>query len=221
MIKHGGKIFKMYLSRLIIIPILIINFSSSKAALIDVEAPGIYGGFWRDLYKLGPVVIDTIGADLGVFGGPSFKMGLSFATVVGLLSTNENHDIFGSISESSKKYNSILNALEPSDFSYSTAALKLEYIMVEGNSFGWSTTTNFGVGVLGFKPEEGQLVGDSLYHLYLSLGTALIIKITNNLRTSIGISYRKDLNANEAGRPSKYENFDAVTIYNHFYLVKF
>ena len=31
---------------------------------------------------------------------------------------------------------------------------------------------------------------------------------------------RKDLNANEAGRPSKYENFDAVTIYNHFYLVK-
>ena len=93
MIKHGGKIFKMYLSRLIIIPILIINFSSSKAALIDVEAPGIYGGFWRDLYKLGPVVIDTIGADLGVFGGPSFKMGLSFATVVGLLSTNEKKRI--------------------------------------------------------------------------------------------------------------------------------
>ena len=75
MIKHGEKTLKMYLLRLIIIPILIINFSNSKAALINVEAAGIYGGFWRDLYKLGPVVIDTIGADLGVFGNPSLKWG--------------------------------------------------------------------------------------------------------------------------------------------------
>ena len=221
MIKFGEKILKKSLCHLFLISILFVNFSNSKAAIIDVEAPGIYGGFWRDLYKLGPVVVDTVGADLGIFGSPSFKMGLSFATVVGLLSTNESHDVFGSISESSKKYNSILNALEPADFSYSTAALKVEYIMVEGATFGWSATTNFGVGVLGFKPEEGQIVGNSLYHLYLSIGTALIIKITNNFRTSIGISYRKDLNANESGRPSKYENFDAVTIYNHLYLVKF
>ena len=35
--------------------------------MFDVEAHGIYGGFWRDLYKFGPVVIDTVGGDLGVF----------------------------------------------------------------------------------------------------------------------------------------------------------
>ena len=38
---------------------------------------------------------------------------------------DENDDIFGSVSNSSQKYNSVLNALEPTDFSYSTAALKL------------------------------------------------------------------------------------------------
>ena len=202
---------------------IFLNFISLPvgAAVFDVSAQGVYGGFWRDLYKLGPVVIDTIGADLGVFAGKRFKVGFSFATIVGLLSKDENDDIFGSIDNSSSKYNSIQNALEPADFSYSTIALKLEYIIYDGTTFGWSTTTNLGNGVLGFKPADGEEDGDTFSHGYASLGTALIVKITNNLRTSIGISYRKDLDANDDGRPEKYENFDAVTIYNHFYLVKF
>ena len=43
------------------------NFSIAHAAIFDVEAHGVYGGFWRDLYKFGPIVIDTVGGDLGVF----------------------------------------------------------------------------------------------------------------------------------------------------------
>jgi len=39
--------------------------------------------------------------------------------------------------------------LEPAYFSYSTAALKLEYILFDGTTFGWSTTGNFGQGVYG------------------------------------------------------------------------
>ena len=42
-------------------------YSTTHAAFFDVEANGVYGGFWRDLYKFGPVVIDTVGGDLGVF----------------------------------------------------------------------------------------------------------------------------------------------------------
>ena len=52
-------------------------------------------------------------------------MGFSFATLVGLLSEDENDDIFGFVDDSSKKYNCFLNALEPKEFSYSTAAFKL------------------------------------------------------------------------------------------------
>lgn len=167
------------------------------------------------------MVIDTIGADLGVFATPTFKVGFSFATVVGLLSKDPKKDIFGSIEESSKKYNKVLNALEPSDFSYSTAALKLEYIFYNGETLAWSTTTNFGTGVLGFKPEGDEELGDSIEHLYGSLGVALIVKITKNFKMSIGISQRKDFDANSANRPEGYENFDAVSIYNHFYLASF
>ena len=104
---------------------MIFKFSLAHAAIFDVEAHGVYGGFWRDLYKFGPVVIDTVGGDLGIFVNDQFKTGFSFATLVGLLSEDENDDIFGSVSNSSQKYNSVLNALEPTDFSYSTAALKL------------------------------------------------------------------------------------------------
>ena len=38
---------------------------------------------------------------------------------------------------------------------------------------------------------------------------------------SFGISNRKDLDANDKNRPEGFENFDAVTIYNHVYMVKF
>ena len=120
----------------------------------------------------------------------------------------------------------VLNALEPADFSYSTAALKLEYILFDGTTFGWSTTGNFGQGVFGqgkinnasgLEKEEYK----SFSHTYASLGLAIIIKITNNFRMSFGISNRKDLDANDKSRPVGFENFDAETIYNHVYMVKF
>ena len=46
-----------------------------KAAIFDVENYGVYGDFWRDLYKLGPVVVDTVGGDLGIFLSDDFKTG--------------------------------------------------------------------------------------------------------------------------------------------------
>ena len=86
------------LSYLVIFPLLLISFTS-KAAIFDVEAKGVYGGFWRDLYKLGPVVADTIGADMGIFTSSKFKVGFSFATLVGLLSNDSGHDVFDAFSE--------------------------------------------------------------------------------------------------------------------------
>ena len=124
------------------------------------------------------------------------------------------------------RYSGLLNALEPADFSYSTAALKFEYLFYNGSTFGWSTTTNFGQGVFG----QGKIVNDSglekddyksFAHSYASLGVSLIIKFTRNFRISFGVSQRKDLNANDKNRPEGFENFDAVTIYNHVYMVKF
>ena len=119
-------------------------------------------------------------------------MGFSFATLVGLLSEDENDDIFGSISKSSQKYNSVLNALEPTDFFYSTAALKLEYLLYDGSTIGWSTTANYGTGILGYNPGLAEENSTSLSHTYASLGLAIIIKITNNFRMSLGISNRTD-----------------------------
>ena len=205
------------------------NFSIAHAAIFDVEAHGIYGGFWRDLYKFGPEVIDTVGGDLGVFIDNDIKVGFSFATVVGLLSGNQEDDVFDAVKGSYGKpdrYSGGLNALEPADFSYSTAAFKLEYILYDGTTFGWSTTGNLGQGVFGqgninnasgLENEEYK----SFSHTYASLGLAIIIKITNNFRMSFGISNRKDLGANDKSRPAGFENFDAVTIYNHVYMVKF
>ncbi len=68
--------------------------------MFDVEAHGIYGGFWRDLYKFGPVVIDTVGGDLGVFIDNEIKVGFSFATLVGLISGNEDDDVFDAVNGS-------------------------------------------------------------------------------------------------------------------------
>ena len=195
--------------------------SNAYSSILNVDSRGIYGGFWRDLYKLGPFVIDTIGADLGVFAAENFKMGFSFATEVGILSSDPDHDIFDAFQKNPKGYNEVLNPLVPADFSYSTAALKLEYIFYNGDVFAWSTTTNLGVGVIAFTPPDGEERGESFTHNYASQGIALITKVTNNLRVSIGVSYRKDLDANSSDRRKDYENFDAVTIYNHFYLVKF
>ena len=208
---------------------LILKFSLVQGAMFDVEAHGIYGGFWRDLYKFGPVVIDTVGGDLGVFIDNEIKVGFSFATVVGLISGNEDDDVFDAVNGSygrPDRYSGGLNALEPTDFSYSTAALKLEYILYDGSTFGWSTTGNFGQGVFGqgkinnvsgLEKEEYK----SFSHTYASLGLAIIIKITNNFRMSFGISNRKDLDANDKNRPAGFENLDAVTIYNHVYMAKF
>ena len=61
----------------------------------------------------------------------------------------------------------------------------------------------------------------SFAHSYASLGVSIIIKFTRNFRMSFGVSQRKDLNANDKNRPEGFENFDAVTIYNHVYMVKF
>ena len=100
--------------------------SPTYAAVFDVEAHGVYGGFWRDLYKFGPVVIDTVGGDLGIFVNNDFKIGFSFATVAGLLSRNEKDDVFDAINGSygtPDRYIGFLSALEPTDFTYSTAAL--------------------------------------------------------------------------------------------------
>ena len=58
-------------------------------------------------------------------------------------------------------------------------------------------------------------------YTYASLGTAVIVKFTKNFRISLGISKRKDLNTNDKSRPEGFENLDAVTIYNHAYMVKF
>lgn len=196
-------------------------YTQLNAAIFDLESKGVYGGFWRDLYELGPVVVDTIGADLGIFTTPNLKTGFSLATLVGLLSENSNHDIFDAISKNPYKYNKVLNPLEPADFSYSTVALKLEYLIYDGTIFGWSTTTNLGAGVLGFKTETNQSRRTSISHNYGSLGTAVILKITKNFRMSLGVSFRKDFDANDSSRPANYENFDAISIYNHFYLVKF
>ena len=204
-------------------------YSNTHAAIFDVEANGVYGGFWRDLYKFGPVVIDTVGGDLGVFVSNELKVGFSFSTLAGLLSRNKDDDVFDAVQGSygtPDRYSGVLNALEPADFSYSTAALKLEYILFDGTTFGWSTTGNFGQGVFGqgkinnasgLEKEEYK----SFSHTYASLGLAIIIKITNNFRMSFGISNRKDLDANDKSRPAGFENFDAVTIYNHVYMVKF
>jgi len=217
------------LAVLILICLLNLVASPTQAAIFDVEAHGIYGGFWRDLYKFGPVVIDTVGADLGVFLSDDFKMGFSFTTVVGLLSGNEEDDVFEALSGSygtPDSYGGVLSALEPADFSYSTAALKLEYLLYDGSTFGLSTTGNLGQGVFG----QGKLVNDSgleeeeyksFAHTYASLGVAIIIKITKNFRMAFGLSQRKDLDANDKSRPEGFENFDGVGIYNHVYLVKF
>ena len=152
-----------------------------------------------------------------------------FVTVAGLISDNKDDDVFSSVSGSNGKpdrYSVVLNALEPADFAYSTAAFKLEYIIYDGSSFGWSTTGNFGQGVFsqgkiknssGLKSDEYQ----SFLHTYASLGTAVIVKFTKNFRISFGISQRKDLNTNDKSRPEGFENLDAVTIYNHIYMVKF
>ena len=149
--------------------------------------------------------------------------------MAGLLSDNKDDDVFSSVSGSNgtpDRYSLVLNALEPADFAYSTAAFKLEYIIYDGSSFGWSTTGNFGQGVFsqgkinsssGLKSDEYQ----SFSHTYVSLGTAVIVKFTKNFRISLGISQRKDLDANNKSRPEGFENLDAVTIYNHIYLVKF
>ena len=203
--------------------------SNTHAAIFDVEANGVYGGFWRDLYKFGPVVIDTVGGDLGVFVSNELKVGFSFATVAGLLSRNKDDDVFDSVQGSygtPDRYSGLLSALEPADFSYSTAALKFEYLFYDGSTFGWSTTTNFGQGVFG----QGKIVNDSglenddyksFAHNFASLGVSLIIKFTRNIRMSFGISHRKDLNANDNNRPVGFENLDAVSIFNHIYMVKF
>ena len=61
----------------------------------------------------------------------------------------------------------------------------------------------------------------SFAHSYASLGASLIIKFTKNFRMSFGVSQRKDLNANDNNRPVGFENFDAVSIFNHIYMVKF
>ena len=204
-------------------------YSNAHAAIFDLEANGVYGGFWRDLYKLGPVVIDTVGGDLGVFVNNDLKVGFSFSTIAGLLSRNEKDDVFDAVQGSygrPDKYSGVLNALEPAKFSYSTAALKFEYLFYNGSTFGWSTTTNFGQGVFG----QGKIVNESglekddyksFAHSYASLGLGLIIKFTSNFRMSFGISQRKDLNKNDKNRPSGFENFDSVSIFNHIYMVKF
>ena len=72
--------------RLIIGTVTVLLGSPIQAAIFDIESHGVYGGFWRDLYKFGPVVIDTVGGDLGIFLSDDYKMGFSFATTVGLLS---------------------------------------------------------------------------------------------------------------------------------------
>ena len=44
----------------ILSPLLFICLcSNTHASIFDLEANGVYGGFWRDLYKFGPVVIDN------------------------------------------------------------------------------------------------------------------------------------------------------------------
>ena len=207
--------------KLLVILITVFNVSVSQAAIIEHEADAIYGGFWRDLYKFGPVVIDTVGADLGVFATKSVKMGFSFTTLVGLLSDNPDEDIFDAASSAAKKYSGLVNALQPTDFTYSTLALKFEYIFYEGSTFGFSSTTNLGVGLLAYNPKLADPEFISLNHIYGSLGLGVIIKITNNLRSSFGISYRNDFGAHADSRPAGFENFSAFTIYNHFYLTKF
>ncbi len=82
-------------------------------------------------------------------------------------------------------------------------------------------TANYGNGVLGYNPDLAEKEATSIEHTYGSLGIAFIIKITNNIRYSWGISQRKDFHANDEERPEGFENFDAVTIYNHLYIVKF
>ena len=95
-------------------------YSNAHAAIFDLEANGVYGGFWRDLYKLGPVVIDTVGGDLGVFVNNDLKVGFSFSTIAGLLSRNEIDDVFDAVQGSYRrpyKYSGVLNALEQAKFS--------------------------------------------------------------------------------------------------------
>ena len=188
----GVQLFKtkIVLSSLSLFCLLILTCSTAQAAVFDVEAKGVYGGFWRDLYEFGPVVIDTVGADLGIFVSDDFKAGFSFTTMVGLLSGNKDDDVFDAMGGSygtPDRYGGVLNALEPADFSYSTAALKLEYLLYDGSTFGWSITGNLGQGVFG----QGKIVNDSgaeedeyksFAHTYATLGMAVIIKITKNFR---------------------------------------
>ena len=105
-------------------------------------------------------MIDTVGGDLGVFVSNELKVGFSFSTLAGLLSRNKDDDVFDAVQGSygtPDRYSGLLNALEPADFSYSTAALKFEYLFYNGSTFGWSTTTNFGQGVFG----SGKIINDS------------------------------------------------------------
>ena len=87
-------------------------FSSGQAVIFDVDAHGVYGGFWRDLYKCGPVVIDTVGGDLGIFVSDNFKTGFPFATIVGILSDDPNDDIFGSV-YSGSAFGTAVKSLSP------------------------------------------------------------------------------------------------------------
>ena len=53
-----------------------------NAAIFDLTASGVYGGFWRDLYKLGPVVIDTIGADFSSHFFWYFSLSLTALAII-------------------------------------------------------------------------------------------------------------------------------------------
>ena len=219
---------KISINLLLSIIVKIIFCTNSNAAIFEVEAKGIYGGFWRDLYKFGPVVIDTIGSDLGVFAKRNFKIGFSFTTLVGILSGNNNDNVFDALSGSDgnpDRYSGVLSALEPSDFSYSTAALKFEYIIMDGETFGFSSTTNFGQGVYAQGKIQNESNNEEEYksfgHFYGSLGFGLILKLTKNLKLSIGFSHRKDFDSFDNNRPDGFEVLEGISIFNHLYLSKF
>ena len=67
-----------FLKALIFLGIIISTNSSVQAGMFDTKVNGIYGGFYRDLYEFGPVVIDTVGSDLGVYVYDDLKSGFFF-----------------------------------------------------------------------------------------------------------------------------------------------
>lgn len=205
-------------------------FAQSKDGFFDVDARGVYGGPLRVLTRIGPAIADLRGGQAGIFLGNSFKIGFASTTLAGLLSDNENDDILEGLARAADNLgNRIPQTLPPSDFTYNTLAVQLEYVREDASFITFSAYTDIGEGLLAVRSQSATSVrtDTNLYDIdsytipYIEVGLRLVLKITNNVRVNFGYGHRKDINADNDNRPEGFENLDGTTFTNTAYIVKF